>query len=207
MGWFKFTGVGARPFLVGVVVLFMWGFPGHGNAQADASAQARSGKPTAENGHGGMPNVSGLRCAPRLLAVTPGGARAMTVRVDTAPKADLTVNLAVSNPLVASVPAAITIPAGQTSAPVTVTGGAGGSAFITARTEAEQAACSVYVADRLSDPVVRFPTASVRVTIGSPHERPEPPKLAPPVRVMILPVPFAVTRPVKVELRAPSAPE
>lgn len=142
----------------------------------------------------------GLSCSPTLLAVTPGGTATLTVSVDTAPGADLTVNLVSNNPSIAGVPDAVTIRAGETSAPVTVTGVGQRSTFITAATAIEQASCSVYVAPRLSGSVVRFPAQSVRVIVG-----PLPESVTPvqPVRVLVGPIPFAITQPVEVRVRAP----
>lgn len=143
----------------------------------------------------------GLGCAPRLLAVAPGGTQTLTVSVSTAPATDVVVNLSSDNPAVASVPATVTIPAGQTTVPVTVSGVARGATFITATTDSEQATSNVYVAARFSGDMRRLPAAPLRVTIqGLTYESP---LFALPLRVLILPVPFAITQPVRADVRNP----
>jgi hypothetical protein len=145
----------------------------------------------------------GLRCAPSLLAVTPGGSQALIVSVSAPPGVDLTVNLLADDSSIVGVPTTATIPAGQTFGIAIVSGGTRGTTFITARVDTERAGCSVYVTDRLTGLVYRHPAASVLVTIGTPNDRPEPPKLAPPVGVTVLPVPFAVTQPARIDIRSP----
>ncbi len=159
--------------------------------------------PGAVAGEPDVVGLLGLRCAPSLLAVTPGGSRALIVSVDAPPDLDLTVNLLSDNPSIAGVPATATIPAGQTSGVAMVSGGTRGTTFITARVDTERAGCSVYVADRLTGSVYRNPAASVLVVVGTPNDRPEPPKLAPPVAVTVSPVPFAVTQPARIDIRSP----
>jgi hypothetical protein len=176
-------------------------------APLQGSLAARPGDDLA--GRGAMaskPNVVdllGLRCAPSLLAVTPDGSHALIVSVGAPPDVDLTVNLLADNPSIAGVSATATIPAGQTFGVAIVTGGTRGATFITARVDSERAGCSVYVAESLTGLVYRHPAASVLVTVGTPNDRPEPPKLAPPVGVTVLPVPFAVTQPARIDIQSP----
>ncbi len=197
MDTFKHIWARAGPVVTGfLAVVIVLGGGGFETVAAATSPKAGAEKPAPEKGSsGGL----GLRCAPRLLAVAPGATQPLTVQVNTAPAADLIVNLISNNPAIASIPDRVTIPAGQTSAPVTVTGGTGGATFITASTDTEQATSNVYVAARFSGDVSRLPVSAVRVTIP-PHPQPT---LALPLRVLVLPIPFAITQPVKAEIRNP----
>ncbi len=96
-------------------------------------------------------SASGLFLAPSGLALSPGGAGVLTVTfTGAAGGLSPAIVLTSSNPAVASVPAEITIPPGQSSAPIPVTAGISGGAVITASINGQrQARAVVAVGGRL----------------------------------------------------------
>jgi len=76
------------------------------------------------------PTVSSL--SPSSVSLAVGAVSPLTVSLSSAPSAPATVSLSSSDPTKATVPASVVVAAGQTSAPVQVTGVAAGSSTITA---------------------------------------------------------------------------
>ena len=70
--------------------------------------------------------------SPSSATVTVGGAQTLTITLTSAPGSNVSVAMSSSDVTKATVPATVTVPAGQTSALVTVTGIAAGSSTITA---------------------------------------------------------------------------
>jgi len=89
------------------------------------------------------PTVTTL--APATLTVTQGASGTLTVSISSAQTTGVQVALASDNPAAASVAASVTVPAGQVSAPVQVTGVAPGSASITASLNGSSASSQVTV--------------------------------------------------------------
>ena len=77
-----------------------------------------------------LPTVSSL--APTTLSIASNGVGSLLVTLSSAPSTVATVSLSSSDPTKASVPASVNVPAGQTTAVVTVTGVSAGGTTITA---------------------------------------------------------------------------
>lgn len=76
--------------------------------------------------------VFGLRVSPRLLGLTPGGTTTLTYLASSALDADLVITLAPADAAVIGAPASVTIPAGQSSVDVAITGLAVGNTTLVA---------------------------------------------------------------------------
>ena len=89
------------------------------------------------------PTVGSL--APSVLAIASNGVGSLLVTLSSAPSAAAVVSLSSSDVTKATVPATVTVPAGQTSAVITVTGIAAGGSTITAtyNSSSKQATVSV----------------------------------------------------------------
>lgn len=89
--------------------------------------------PTIQLTTGGVPvNPTVGSLSPSVLSIASSGVGSLLVTLSSAPSAAAVVSLSSSDATKATVPASVTVPAGQTSAPVQVTGVAAGSSTITA---------------------------------------------------------------------------
>ncbi len=77
---------------------------------------------------------AGVTLSPLSLTLSPGGGGTLTVSIPPSGGMNPAITLASSNPSVATVPAEVLIPAGQTSTTIPVTAGANGGAIITGST-------------------------------------------------------------------------
>lgn len=114
----------------------------HDNFSLSMTITASSGGVT------GNPTVSAL--TPTTLSVSVGAVSPLTVSLSSAPAAQASVSLSSSDPTKAAVPASVTVSAGQTSAPVQVTGVAAGSSTITASYNSSSAQSVVTVSNPAS---------------------------------------------------------
>jgi len=110
------------------------------------------------------PTVSSL--LPPSIAVTQGASGNFTVTISATRAADTPVPVVSSNPGIASVPAMVTVPAGQLSAPVPVSGVSPGTAQITASLNGSSASSQVTV-NPAPPTVVSLLPATSTVTVGA----------------------------------------
>jgi len=95
-----------------------------------------------------LPIVSSL--LPATLTISVGGQVALTVALSSAPSAAAVVSLSSSDATKATVPATVSVPAGQTSANIPVTGVAAGSSTITATYNSSNKTAAVTVSNPAS---------------------------------------------------------
>ena len=95
-----------------------------------------------------LPIVSSL--LPATLTISVGGQAALTVALSSAPSAAAVVSLSSSDATKATVPATVSVPAGQTSANIPVTGVAAGSSTITATYNSSNKTAAVTVSNPAS---------------------------------------------------------
>jgi len=110
------------------------------------------------------PTVSSL--LPPSIAVTQGASGNLTVTISAARTADTSVLVASNSPGIASVPATVTVPAGQLSAPVPVSGVSPGTAQITTSLNGSSASSQVTV-NPAPPTVVSLLPATSTVTVGA----------------------------------------
>lgn len=94
------------------------------------------------------PTVSSL--SPSSLGVSVGAVQGLTVTLSSAPASAATVSVSSSDPTKATVPATVTVAAGQTSASIPVTGVASGSSTITATYNSSNKTAAVTVSNPAS---------------------------------------------------------
>ena len=94
------------------------------------------------------PTVSSL--SPSTLGVSVGAVQGLTVTLSSAPASTATVSVGSSDPTKATVPATVTVSAGQTSANIPVTGVAAGSSTITATYNSSNKTAAVTVSNPAS---------------------------------------------------------
>lgn len=94
------------------------------------------------------PTVSSL--SPSALGVAVGAVQGLTVTLSSAPASAATVSVSSSDPTKATVPATVTVSAGQTSASIPVTGVASGSSTITATYNSSNKTAAVTVSNPAS---------------------------------------------------------
>lgn len=95
-----------------------------------------------------LPSVSSL--SPSSLTLSVGGTAPLTVTLSSAPASAASVAMVSSDPTKATVPATVTVPAGQTTAVVSVTGVAAGATTVTATYNSSNKASSVAVSNPAS---------------------------------------------------------
>lgn len=95
-----------------------------------------------------LPSVSSL--SPSSLTLSVGGIAPLTVTLSSAPASAASVAMVSSDPTKATVPATVTVPAGQTTAVVSVTGVAAGATTVTATYNSSNKASSVAVSNPAS---------------------------------------------------------
>lgn len=136
-----------------------------GHAQGSATLSALADGQTSSTS---IVTVRGVSLdLPSAIVVPPGGSQPVSVTLsDPAPAGGLSVTLASSNPPVASVPASITVPAGATTASFTVSGGAAGSATLTASAAGYESATAAVTVDTLA---IGFEAASLSVPVDMTH--------------------------------------
>lgn len=88
--------------------------------------------------------------SPSSMSITTGGVSPLTVTLSSAPGAPAAVTLVSSDPTKATVPASVTVPAGQLSASVSVTAVAAGSSNVTATYNSTDKVCAVTVSNPAS---------------------------------------------------------
>ena len=107
--------------------------------------------PTIQLTTGGVPvNPTVGSLSPSVLSIASSGVGSLLVTLSSAPSAAAVVSLSSSDATKAAVPASVTVPAGQTSAPVQVTGVAAGSSTITASYNSSSAQSVVTVSNSAS---------------------------------------------------------
>lgn len=94
------------------------------------------------------PTVSSL--SPSTLGVAVGATQGLTVTLSSAPSSVASVSVSSSDPTKATVPATVSVPAGQTSASIPVTGVAAGSSTITATYNSSNKTAAVTVSNPAS---------------------------------------------------------
>ena len=112
----------------------------------------------------GLPRVVSL--VPPAIAVTQGASGSLTVNLSVAPAVDTDVSVTSSDFGIANVPGLVTVPAGQSEAPVPVDGIAPGVAQVTASLNGTSASSQVTVTPAPPTLVSLVPTLST-ITIGS----------------------------------------
>ena len=105
------------------------------------------------------PTVSSL--SPSTLGVAVGAAQGLTVTLSSAPSSVASVSVSSSDPTKATVPATVSVPAGQTSASIPVTGVAAGSSTITATYNSSNKTASVTVSNPASSSWTNAPAGGV----------------------------------------------
>jgi len=134
-----------------------------GSAVITASANGGSASATV-NVTPAPPTVTSL--LPPSLAVTQGASGNLTVTISSAQTADTQVLLATSDANIASVASAVTVPAGQVSAPVPVAGVSPGTAQITASLNGSSASSQITVSPAAPSVVSLVPATST-VSLGA----------------------------------------
>ena len=106
-----------------------------------------------------LPTVSSL--APTTLSIASNGVGSLLVTLSSAPSTVATVSLSSSDPTKASVPASVNVPAGQTTAVVTVTGVSAGGTTITATYNSSSKQATVAVSSPISSTWANAPLGGV----------------------------------------------
>jgi len=134
-----------------------------GATQITATMNGRSATSTVQV-TGGVATVTSL--TPPSLSITQGGAGTLTVTLNAIQSTNTTVTLTSSLASVASVPASVTVPAGQLTAPVTVAANTAGQADITASLNGTSATSHITVTPSLPTVVALQPSTS-QVVVGA----------------------------------------
>lgn len=128
-----------------------------GNAQITASLNGGDVSATIDVS-AAPPTIASLQ--PSTETITQGATGTLTVTISAARSANTTVALTSSTPGIASVPATVTVPAGQTSAPIAVSANTPGTAVITASLNGTSATSTITVTPNLPTIVSLLPTTT-----------------------------------------------
>ena len=142
--------------------------PGHSNAVGIRLYFDAQGRPSRFGATMGvtpaLPTITSL--TPATLSITQGGSGILTVTISSAQAQDTPVTLNSSDPEIAFVPASVTIPAGQVSAPISVSANSTGTAQITASLNGTSATSTVTITPALPTVVSLLPPTNP-VTLGA----------------------------------------
>ncbi len=134
---------------------------GVGNAQITVTLNGGSASATVDVS--AAPSTIASLQPPSQL-ITQGGSGTLTVTISAAQSTDTTVTVTSSAAGIASVPATVTVPAGQTSAPITVSANTPGTAVITASLNGTSASSTITVTPNLPTIVaLEPPTTSINL--------------------------------------------
>lgn len=148
----------SRPFVVGqTTITIPVTAVAVGNAQITATLNDGSVSATVDVS-AAPPTIASLQ--PATETITQGGNGFLTVTISAAQSTSTTISLTSSASSIASVPATVTIPASQLTAPITVSGNTPGTAVITASLNGTSATSTVTVTPNLPTIVSLLPSTT-----------------------------------------------